>query len=296
MNWFYLPSAGFALLGLLCLGVEAWNRYFRQASSPFLAPALGFLVLCPFFLIRKRWAYIALSLLALAYVAASLTLGLWGDFQRASVVQCYRDWSFSTTQGRLRLSKPLGRNAPAAGAYISCNFALKSWWDYLDSQPNLCTAFDAELHVIMFLNDQEADGGILREFQINQYGLQGKSLLGEPLDRGALRIALNKTADRLWPKYKIKAIYQVYEQAISPGQTRVIESFARGPKGDLKSFTESSALNLDSKDLFAVYNSQGILTEFPRVPSRSFVFPAKIEVERVLKYELPRVIGPGFSL
>jgi len=292
----WLPFALFALLGLACLGVEAWNRYFRQIASPFLAPGLGLLILSLFFLVKRRRAYFALSLLTLSYVAASLTLGLWGDFRRPTVAQCYREWAFDTATGRLRLQIPLGRSAPNQGAYIACSFSLRGWWDYLDDQPNLCTAFDERLRVVMFLNDQDVDNGVLREFQINQFGLQSKSLLGEPLDRGALRIALLREPGRFRPEFRLKAIYQVYERELEEGQTRVIESFTRDGQGNLKSFTESSALNLTDKDLYAVYNAQGVLTEIPRLNTRTFVFPARIDVSGLVKYQIPPLLYPGVKL
>ena len=292
----WLPFALFALLGLACLSVEVYNRYFREISSPFLAPGLGLLVLSLFFLVKKRRAYFLLSLLTLSYVAASLTMGLWGDFTRNSVAQSYRQWAFDTVTGRLQLKLPLGRSAPNQGAYISCSFTLKTWWDYLDDQPNLCTAFDDGLRVIMFLNDQDIDGGVLREFQINQFGLQLKSLLGEQLDRGALRIALLRSEKKFRPNFVLKAIYQVYERELADGQTRVIESFSRDGTGQLKSFTESSALNLTDKDLYAVYNDQGILTEIPRLNTRTFVFPARIDVSGVAKYAIPPLLFPGVKL
>jgi len=295
-NLLWLPFALFFLLGLLGLGIEGYNQYFREISSPFLAPGLGFLLLSLFFLIKRGKAYFILSLLTLSYVAASLTLGLWGDFQRSAVVQCYRLWSFDTLRGRLQLRQPLGRAAPSSGAYVTCSFTLKTWWDYLDDQPNLCTAFDADLRVRMFLNDQDVDSGILREFQINQFQVLGKSLLGEPIDRGALRLALLRAPGRLRPNFQVRAIYQVYERVLEEGQSRVIESFTRYGDGTLKNFTESSALNLTAKDLYAVYNQQGVLSEIPRLNTRTFVFPAKIDVAPVLKYHLPAQLYPGVAL
>lgn len=296
LNLLWIPFFIFALAGLACLGVEAYNQHFREISSPFLAPGLGLLLLSLFFLIKKRKAYFILSLLTFAFVAASLNLGLWGDFRRASVAECYREWAFDTQTGRIRLKFPLGRAAPSQGAYITCSFTMKTWWDYLDNQPNLCTAFDPNLRVLMFLNDQDVDSGVLREFQINQFSLQAKSLLGEPLDRGALRIALLKSPKKFRPSFQVKAIYQVFEREISEGQSRVIESFTRDGQGNLKSFTESSALNMTSKDIFAVYNQQGILSEIPRLNTRSFVFPARVDVSGVLKYRLPPLLYPGVSL
>jgi hypothetical protein len=284
------------LPGLLCLGIEIYNQYFRNIASPFLAPGLGLVLLSLFFLVQHRKAYLVLSLLTLTYIAASLTLGLWGDFSRPSAVQCYRRWKFNTQTGRIRLEQPLGRMAPSSGSYISCSFEMKSWRDYLDNQPNLCTGFSEDLRVAMYLNDHDTDNGILRELQLNQFQLQGKSLLGEPLDRGALRVAFIKSSERLWPVYRCKAIYQVFEREVSPGQSRIIESFTRDGNGALKSFTESSALNLTAKELYAVYNAQGVLAEIPRLIGQSFVFPAKVDVGRVLKYNLPPYLYPGVPL
>ena len=292
----FLPFLVFLLPGMACLGVDAYNRYYRELSSPFLAPGLGFVLLSLFFLVQRRVAYFLLSFLTLAYIAASLTLGLWGDFRRPAVPQCYRQWAFDSRNGRLQLKEPLGKSAPADGAYITCSFTMRSWWDYLDDQPNLCTAFAQDLRVTMFLNDQDTDGGILREFQINQFSLQTKSLLGEPLDRGALRLAYLKEEKKFRPNYQLKAMYQVYEREITPGQSRVIESFSRDGTGKLKSFTESSALNLTSKDVFAVYNAQGLLVEIPRLATKSFVFPARIDVNKIDRYLPPTMIRYGEPL
>ncbi|HEX5033637.1 MAG TPA: hypothetical protein VFW62_04090, partial [bacterium] len=275
---------------------DVFNRYYRQLSSPFLAPGLGLFLLSLFFLVQRRWAYFLLSFLTLVYIAASLTLGLWGDFRRSAVPQCYREWAFNSVNGKVKLRQPVGKSAPAGGAYITCSFAMRSWWDYLDDQPNLCTAFAEDLRVTMFLNDQDTDNGILREFQINQFGLKTKSLLGEPLDRGALRLAYLREEKRFRPGYELKAMYQVYEREITPGHSRVIESFSRDGSGRLKSFTESSALNVTSKDVFAVYNSQGLLTEIPRLASQTFVFPARIDITRVERYKPPPVIRFGEPL
>ncbi len=292
----FLPFLLFLIPGVACLGIDVYNRYYREVSSPFLAPGLGFFILSLFFLVQRRWAYFLLSFLTLAYIAASLTLGLWGDFRRTAVPQCYRQWAFDTVKGRLRLKEPVGKSAPAGGAYITCSFAIRSWWDYLDNQPNLCTAFDENLRVTMFLNDQDTDGGILREFQVNQFALQTKSLLGEPLDRGALRLAFLREEKKFRPNFQLKAMYQVYEREITPGHSRVIESFSRDGSGKLKSFTESSALNVTAKDVFAVYNSQGLLTEIPRLATKSFAFPGRIDVSKIEKYLPPAVIRYGEAL
>jgi hypothetical protein len=292
----FLPFLLFLLPGLVCLAVDAYNRYFRELNSPFLAPGLGFVILSLFFLVQRRWAYFLLSFLTLTYIAASLTLGLWGDFRRSAVPQCYREWFFDTVTGKLKLRQPLGKSAPPSGAYVTCSFSMRTWWDYLDNQPNLCTAFDENLRVTMFLNDQDTDSGILREFQINQFALQAKSLLGEPLDRGALRLAYLREERKFRPNYQLKAMYQVYEREIAPGLSRVIESFSRDGTGHLKSFTESSALNITSKDVFAVYNGQGLLTEIPRLATKSFVFPAQIDIKRIERYLPPPIIRYGEPL
>ncbi|HKX11549.1 MAG TPA: hypothetical protein VJP40_00245 [bacterium] len=292
----FLPFLLFLIPGLVCLAVDVYNRYYRQIGSPFLAPGLGFFILSLFFLVQRRWAYFLLSFFTLVYIGASLTLGLWGDFRHAAVPQCYRQWSFDTVKGRIRLQEPLGRSAPPGGAYITCSFALRTWWDFVDNQPNLCTAFAEDLRVTMFLNDQDTDGGILREFQVNQFSLQTKSLLGETLDRGALRLAFLREEKKFRPNFELRAMYQVYEREITPGHSRVIESFSRDGQGKLKSFTESSALNITSKDIFAVYNSQGLLTEIPRLATKSFVFPARIDVSKVERYLPPRVIRFGEPL
>lgn len=291
-----LPFLLFLLPGLACLGIEAYNQYYRQLASPFLAPGLGLVLFSFFFLAQRRWAYFTLGFLTLSYIAASLTLGLWGDFRRSAAPQCFGAWAFNTVTGRIQLEKPLGKSAPAQGAYITCSFAMRTWWDYLDNQPNLCTAFDENLRVTMFLNDQDTDGGILREFQINQFSLQSKSQLGEPLDRGALRLALMREDKKFRPKYQLKLMYQVYEREITPGHSRVIESFSRDGNGKLKSFTESSAINVTSKDVFAVYNAQGLLTEIPRLATKSFVFPARIDISRFERYVPPVVIRYGEAL
>jgi hypothetical protein len=204
----------------------------------------------------------------------------------------YKDWKFNTKTGRIKLIHPLGFYPPAAGAYVTCSFALKSWLDYFDNQPILCTAFDDQLRILMFLNDHDTDEGTLREFQLNSFKVERKSLLGDPLDRSALRIAFIPLRNGLWPQFKIKKIYEVFEKEVEPGRTRVIESFSRKPSGALESLTESSLLNLTFKDLYAVYDQNGILVKIPRMNGRSFIFPAKIEVSRLAQYPLPPFIQP----
>lgn len=292
----FLPFLFFNLLAAAGLGVELYNRHYRGVSTPFLLPALGLILLSLFFLIRKRWMYFVLVALTAIFTAVFLQVLFWQPYRRPSWVYNYRNWAMQTATGRLKLSHPLGPYSPASGAYISCNFSLIEWWQYLNTQPLLCTAFDAQLRLQMYLNDNETDQGLLREFQLNQFKVDRKSLLGEPLDRMATRIAFIRKAKGWWAPFKIKAIYQVYEREVSEGHTRVIESFSRDPQGRLKSFTESSLLNLTSKDVFAMYNGQGLLTEIPQMGGRSFAFPAKVDTTPFLNYNLPAIIRPGDPL
>lgn len=287
-----IPFVVFNLLAALGFAIEIYNRHYRGASTPFVWPAVGFVLLSGFFVVRQRWLYIVLGALTVIFTAVLIQIMLWTDYRHPSLVYNFRHWKLETATGRIQLTDPIGPYPPVGGAYISCNFALTNWLQYLETQPLLCTAFDEQLRLLMYLNDNDTEHGVLREFQLNQFIVDRKSLLGEPLDRMATRIAFIRSREGLWPQHRIKALYQVFEREISPGQTRVIESFSRDATGKLKSFTESSLLNLTSKDIFAVYNDQGLLTEIPPMGKRSFAFPAKVDTTPFLQYNLPPWIGP----
>jgi hypothetical protein len=290
---FLIPFILLNLLAAVGFGIEAYNRYYRGVHTPFLLPAIGLLLLSGFFVVRRRWMYIGLGVVTAIFTALFIQIQLWVSYQRPSLVYNYRGWEMDSTTGRIHLASPIGPYAPASGGYVTCNFALNDWLQYLDNQPLLCTAFDEQLRLLMYLNDNDTDQGLLREFQLNQFKVDRKSLLGEPLDRMATRIAFIRNKKGVWPRYRIKAFYQVYEREIGTGQTRVIESFSRDAQGRLKSFTESSLLNLTSKDVFAVYNDQGLLKEIPQMGKRSFAFPAKVDTSPFLHYNLPQRIRPG---
>lgn len=279
--------------GLLGLSIEVINRYHRGTSTPFLYPSLGLILVSLFFWAKKRWVYFLLIGLTVSYLFFLFRHTLWIESRPISVVYYYSDWALNTTTGRIHLKNPLGSHPPPSGAYISCSFSLRGWKSYLNFQPTLCTAFDSKLRLLMFLHDHMTDEGPLREVHINQYHVDRKSLLGEPLDRSALRVAFALKENSWQPSYQIKAIYQVFEREVSPGKTKIVESFSRNNQGKLKSFTESPLLKFTTRDVYAVYNSGGILVEIPRMRGRSFSFPAKIDIESYRQYNLPKWIKPG---
>lgn len=290
----YLIPVFFLILpGLVGLFFEAYNHFYRGASTPFFYPSLGLLLLSLFFWAKNRWIYLVLIVTTAGYLFFSFRHYIWLKPQPVSIVHYYQKWSLDTYTGRIHLKKPLGKHPPSKGPYISCNFSLQSWKSYLNNQPTLCTAFDKRLRLQMFLHDQMTGDGQLREFHINEYQVDRKSLLGEPLDRSALRIAFSLQKKGLRPQYRVKAIYQVYEREVGPGKSKIVESFARGPTGKLKNFTESPLLKFTNRDVYAVYDSRGILVEIPRMRGRSFSFPAKIDVRSYRKYDLPKVLRPG---
>jgi hypothetical protein len=277
-----------AVLGL-CL--ELYNRYYRGLSTPFLYPSLGLILISLFFWVKKRWLYFALILLTAVYLVFFFRYTLWSERNPPSWVYYYQDWQFDTQSGRIKLKTPLGNYPPASGTYLSCNFALKNRLSYLNAQPVLCTAFDSQLRLKMFLNEHQTDEGTLREFQVNEFRVDRKSLLGEPLDRSALRIAFVPEKSLIFPKYRAKAIYQVYEREISPNRYKIVESFSRNAQGELKSFTESPDLKFTSGDVYAVYNADGILVKIPMIRNRNFSFPAQVDIRRYRNYELPKLLG-----
>ncbi len=132
-----------------------------------------------------------------------------------------------------------------------------------------------------------------REMQWNFFQVERKSLLGETLHRGALRVTY-KISETWWrKKYQVEEIYQAFEKEINPGKSRVVETFLRDGKGRLKNFTESSLPNLSPEDLFATYNADGFLVDVPAVVEKSFVFPAKIDVSLLKHFRLPLTIELG---
>lgn len=288
-----LPSFVFLIPAAVGFGLEAFNRYYRGLASPLLWISIGFLMLGSLFLVRKRLLLWLMVLLTLFYLSAFLVLGLWKLKPYPSVVHYYRTWWLHTPTGRLHLEQPLGYYPPASGAYVSCHFPFAGWKDLVRFQPTLCTGFDERLRLTMFLNDHETETGWLREFQTNNFLIQRKTLLGDPIDRGALRIAFVGEGKPLRPVFQIREMYEVFEKETEDGQSRILESISRDGRGRLKTLTESSLPNLTDRDLFAVYNSQGLLTKIPRISGKNVVFPGKIDVTPILEYRLPERIDAG---
>lgn len=270
---------------------EFFNRYYRGQTTPFLYPALGLLLLSLFFWVKRKWIYILLLAGTAVFLFFFFRHLLDRNSYPHSVVYYYRHWSLDTRTGKIKLSDPIGPYPPAIGAYVSCNFTLKNWQDFLNTQPLLCTGFDKNHRLKMVLNDSDGLQGPVREFQVNFFFVDRKSLMGEPLDRWALRIAFKPNHQGISPHYGIQAIYEVYEREIRPGQSKIVESFSRNPDGSLKNFTESPLIKFSQKDVYALYGPDGGLIEIPRMNRRSFSFPAKIDVQRYENYELPRYLS-----
>lgn len=292
-KFYFFPILFLVLPALAGILLEIYNRYYRGISTPFLIPALGLILVSLFFWVKRKWAYIFLMFATVLYTGFFLKHLFWQNAQPSFWVYNYRDWALNTQTGKIRLTGPLGNNSPVSGAYVSCNFSFGGWRSFLNFQPILCTAFDPQLRIKMFLHDQSTDAGQLREIQINQFRVDRKSLLGEPLDRSALRMAFIQKKGRLSPKFTLKAIYQVFERELSEQQTRIVETFARDAQGRLKSFTESPLLKFSNRDVFAVYNSQGYLVHIPRMKEKSFSFPAKIDIRSYQDYHLPKILKSG---
>lgn len=288
---FYLFPILFLILPA-CIGLffEFYNHFYRGVSTPFLFPSIGLILISVFFWVKKRWLYFALVGVTAAYLIFFFQFAIWKKSSPPSLIFNYESWELNTATGQIKLKIPIGTFPPSSGSYISCHFSLKSWTDYLNMQPILCTAFDDQLRLKMFLNDHETDEGLLREVHVNQFRVDRKSLMGEPLDRSALRIAFSPLDKGIRKKFKVKAIYQVYEREISPGKTHIVESFSRDSKGNLKSFTESPLLKFANKDVYAVYDHRGILVEIPRMKSRTFSFPAKIDINLYKNFQLPPIL------
>jgi hypothetical protein len=274
------------------LVLEIYHRHFRGIGTPFLYPAFGMILLSLFFWARRRWVYFLLLAVTPVFLFFFFSNTLWLESSPTSVVYYYRDWSLNTQTGLLKLRRPMGPHPPTSGAYISCNFTFKNWSDFLKTQPSLCTAFDDQLRLKMTLNDGEGSSGPIREFQLNYFSIERKSLLGEPLDRGALRIAFVPRQKGWRPKYKVQEIYQVFERELTPGKNKIVESFSWDASGSLVSFTESPILKFTGHDVYALYGPDGGLVEIPHRGNRSYSFPAKIDIRNHEVYHLPGIIGP----
>jgi hypothetical protein len=277
------------------LGWELYHRYYRGIGTPFLYPSLGCILLSFYFLARRRWVYFLLLGITTLFLFFFFKNALWLESYPSSVVYYYRHWSLNTQTGLLRLQNPMGPHPPTSGAYVSCNFTLKSWFDFLKTQPSLCTAFDENLRLQMTLNDGEGNSGPIREFQLNYFTIDRKSLLGEPLDRGALRIAFTTRTLGLRPKYQVQEIYQVFERELEPGKNKIVESFSRDETGKLVSFTESPILKFTGRDVYALYGPDGGLVEIPNRGNRNYSFPAKIDIRNQEVYHLPGILGSDGS-
>jgi hypothetical protein len=287
---YFLPVLFLLIPALAGLALEIYHRRYRGIGTPFLYPAIGLILLSLYFWARRRWVYFLLLSITPVFLFFFFRNALWLESYPPSVVYYYRHWSLDTETGLLRLQKPTGPHPPTSGAYVSCNFTLKSWLDFLRTQPTLCTAFDDQLRLQMTLNDGEGSSGPIREFQLNYFSMDRKSLLGEPLDRGALRIAFTPRAPGLRPKYQVKEIYQVFERELTTGKNKIVESFSRNGKGNLVSFTESPTLKFTEGDVYALYGPDGGLVEIPRRGNRNYSFPAKIDIRNHEVYHLPEIL------
>ena len=292
---YLLPVLLLSLAALAGLVLEIYYRHYRGIGTPFLYPALGCILLSLYFSVRRRWLYFILLGITPIFLFFFFRNGLWPDTYPPSVVYYYRYWSINTETGLLRLQQPMGPNPPVSGAYISCNFSFRNWLDFLKTQPTLCTAFDDQLRLQMTLNDGEGTSGPIREFQLNYFSVDRKSLLGEPLDRSALRIAFMPRTKGIRPKYKVKEIYQVFERELEPGKNHIVESFSWDGAGGLVSFTESPTLKFTGKDVYALYGPDGDLMEIPNRGNRSYSFPAKIDIQHHGVYHLPGILSPDGS-
>lgn len=289
-----LPALVFWIPAAFGLALELYNRYFRGLATPLTWISAGLILMSLIFLVRRRWLLWLLVLTNTLYLTIFATTGLWRLDLHPSLVYNYRDWWLHSPTGRLHLEKPLGPYPPASGPYVTCHFALNGWPGVINFQPSLCIGFDERLRLKMFLDDHETEDGWLREFQVNDFQISRKTLMGDPIDRGALRIAFVSKEKKLWPKFQIREMYQVFEKETEEG-TRILESISRDGKGRLKTLTESSLPNLTVRDAFAVYSSEGFLVKIPRVTGKNFAFPGKIDVSPLLEYTLPERIQAGGS-
>ncbi len=266
---------------------EVYNHYYRGIGTPFLYPSLGLFLISLFFWAKNKWAYILLLTVTGVFLFFFLRHTLWIKGSATSVVYYYQSWTFDTRKGTIEPKDPLGPTPPASGGYLSCNFSFNRWLDYLNTQPQLCTSFDKDHRLVMFLNDSEGMGGSLREFQINYFTVDRKSLLGEPLDRWALRLAYRPVLQGIKKRYQLLAIYQVYEREIGKGKSKIVESFSRKANGTIKTFTESPLIKFSQKDVYALYGFDGELIEIPNRGNRNFSFPGRIDVRGYQRYDLP---------
>lgn len=287
LKLYLFPSLILIPLGLAGVAWEIYNLHYRGVSTPFLYPALGLLLVSLFFWVKNKWAYLMLLILTGVFLFFFFRHTLWIQQANPSVVYYYQDWVFETKSGLIKPKQPIGPNPPVTGGYLSCNFSLIHWWDYLNTQPQLCTAFDQDHRLTMFLNDSEGMGGKIREFQLNYFRADRKSLLGEPLDRWALRLAYRPIEAGFREKFRLLSIYQVYEREIGNGRSKIVESFSRKADGSLKTFTESPLLKFSQKDVYALYGFDGELIEIPNRGRRNFSFPARIDVRGYQSYDLP---------
>lgn len=288
---YFFPILFLIVPAIFLIYFHLFNLYFRGVHSPFLYPALGLLLLSCFFWIKKRWVYFLLMGITAVYLGVFFGFLLLRESPPGSVVYYYRNWLLNTQTGLLTLKKPVGPQAPPEGSYISCNFNLKEWKNYFETQPVLCTAFDPQLRLQMFLNDHDTAEGTVREVQINFFRVERKSLLGEPLDRSAIRIAFDLVGKNLQPKYRLRTVYQVYEREIRPGLNKIVESFSRDYRGRLRSFTESPFSKFSDQDVYALYDADGVLVEIPRSKAKNYSFPALIDIGHYREYQLPEIIN-----
>ncbi len=205
-------------------------------------------------------------------------------------IDYYSGFQFHVKSGKMNLRKKLGNSPPSVGGFVTCSFEIPSWIHRFNLQPQLCSYLDHDLNLTMHLEDKWTQAGTQRVIQLRQKNIPSQTLLGEPIHRGILRFTYLKKTSWLGTYYYLEEIYQLFEQEFEPGKFRSVESFTRDPKGELKEVTESSALNFTSEDLYATYNGKGDLVQIPKALNRSFIFPAKLDVSKVKKIDLPKKI------
>ncbi len=279
--------------GFSGLSLELLNRYHRNLSTPFLLPSIGLFLVSGFFWIRRKNLYLLWLLINLAFLGFLVQNLLLTTESPFPLVRYYKSWEVKTDSGLIKLHIPLGNYPPNQGAYISCHFPLKSLKDYWNFQPNLCSGFDEKQRLEFFLNDQSSSGENLREIQVNYFDADRKSLLGEPLDRWAMRLAYLPHRNGLQMRFRLKSIYQVYEREIENGKSKIVESFSRNGQGQLKSFTESPKTKFTDSDIYALYGPEGELVEIPQKEGRQFSFPAKVDIRDYQNYQLPLSLRPS---
>lgn len=281
-----LASVILSVLASLCIYFLIKNIYLRGVHAPFLLQ--GFCL--SIFILSLIWVKIRKTLLML--LVATLALSIYTAYQikhyqlkikQSWFVFHYADWEISSEDGQIHVSNPLGAIIKTNGPYLTCNFSIEKYQDYFDFAPQLCVAYDLFSRITLHYGQQGKKGERIRNIQINRFALNEKTLLGEIYTRQATRYTFIEHLGI----FSLENVDIANEKEFQNNQSRVLETLTYDSSGTLTQITESSLLNLLHRNVYAVYNTEGQITQIP-TKNASFSFPSKINTKEIKEFKFQK--------